>query len=105
MHAYRLSWYTYIMTKDLRLARRIRAELAYHGVSANRMAARLGMSQSAFASRLTGQVDFRFGEIQAIARELGIPLSRLIPDETKSLTDGSGKAEPCPAGCCPEGKS
>lgn len=83
---YRLSWYTYSMTKDLRLARRVRAELAYHGVSANRMAARLGMSQSALASRLTGQVDFRFGEIQAIARELGIPLSQLIPADPAEVT-------------------
>ena len=43
------------------------------------MAGRIGLSQSAFASRLTGDVDFRFGELQAVARELGVPLSTLIP--------------------------
>jgi transcriptional regulator with XRE-family HTH domain len=50
------------------------------------MASRIGLSQSAFASRLTGDVDFRFSELEAVARSLGVPLSALIPTDAAEVT-------------------
>lgn len=43
------------------------------------MASRIGLSQSALSSRLTGDVDFRFSELRAIADSLGVPLDTLLP--------------------------
>lgn len=68
------------MTDSSRVGRRVRGELAEHGVSANAMAKRIGMSQSAMSARIGGAVDFRIGELEAIARELGIPVTALLPD-------------------------
>lgn len=43
------------------------------------MAAKIGMSQSAMSARISGVVDFRISELEAIAAELGVPITNLLP--------------------------
>jgi hypothetical protein len=43
------------------------------------MAAKIGMSQSSMSERLTGAVDFRIGELEAIAFQLEVPVTKLLP--------------------------
>jgi transcriptional regulator with XRE-family HTH domain len=70
------------MTHSERVGRRVRAELYEHGTSANAMAAKIGMSQSAMSARISGVVDFRISELEAIAAELDVPITQLLPPVT-----------------------
>lgn len=43
------------------------------------MASKIGMSQSAMSARISGAVDFRIGELEAIAAALDVPVTQLLP--------------------------
>jgi transcriptional regulator with XRE-family HTH domain len=62
------------------IRRKVRAELAYWGISGRQLAGKVGMSQSAISARLSGQVEFRISELQAIADAVGVPLARFLPE-------------------------
>lgn len=57
----------------------IRAELARQQMSGSELARRLGMTQPYLSRRLTGEVDFRIGELERIAEVLGVPVAQLFP--------------------------
>lgn len=61
------------------VAANVRAELARRGRSATNLAASIGMSQSAMARRLAGQIAFDVNDLGAVATELDVPLSVLLP--------------------------
>ncbi|NYD36766.1 hypothetical protein [Actinomycetospora corticicola] len=64
------------MPDDANLRSSVRAELARQGLSARAMNARLGWGLHHLTRRLSGEVEFRSSELEAIASELGIPVSR-----------------------------
>ena len=62
------------------VAANVRAELARKRISQTEVAARLGVSRQNVAQRLSGRVDFRVGELVAIAGLLNIPVTALLVD-------------------------
>ena len=66
--------------KDTRsvIAATVRAELARANVSGSQMAQRIGVAESSFSRRATGEVSFSAEEILAIATELGIPSATFL---------------------------
>ena len=62
------------------LAQAVRAEMTRASVSQDDLAGLLGISQKSVSRRLTGEVEFRFSELEAIARRLGVPMSRFLAD-------------------------
>ena len=55
--------------------------MAEHGATQTDLASTLGLAQSSIARRLTGEVDFRISELEAIAAALDVPLTRLLGQE------------------------
>jgi transcriptional regulator with XRE-family HTH domain len=68
------------MTHAELIRRKVRAELAFQEISGRQLCQRIGMSQSAFAARLTGQVELKISELQVIADALGVPLAKFLPE-------------------------
>lgn len=63
-----------------RIIPRLRAELAFRGLSARQLAARIGVTQSYMAARMSGEVEFRTGDLEKIAEALEIEVHQLLPD-------------------------
>jgi transcriptional regulator with XRE-family HTH domain len=63
------------------VAANVRAELARRRVRQSEVAERLGVSRQNVAQRLNGSVDFRVGELLAIADLLGIPAANFFVAE------------------------
>lgn len=63
------------------VAAEVRAAIARKRYSANKLAADLGMSQSALARRLQGRVAFDVEELAAVAEKLGVTVSSLLAPE------------------------
>lgn len=59
----------------------LRAELARADVSQADVAELLGVTQPQVSARMLGKIPWRVPELQAIARHLGLPFSRLVDDE------------------------
>lgn len=68
------------MTLNDHIIPRIRAELGYQGLSARELARRIGVTQSYLAARMSGDVEFRTGDLEKIAEALSVPVSKFIPD-------------------------
>ena len=49
-------------------------------ISGVQLARRLGITQAYLSRRLTGEVEFRISELQAIADELGVPVTQFVSD-------------------------
>ena len=64
-----------------RVADRLRGLMAEGRVPQKSLAGHLGVSQSYLSRRLTGQVDFKLSELEAIAAALDVPLTRLLGQE------------------------
>jgi transcriptional regulator with XRE-family HTH domain len=64
----------------------IRAEMARAGVTQTQLAVALGLPQAAISRRLCDETPWRVGEIQAVAKTLGVPLSALLTDAS-TVTD------------------
>ena len=60
------------------VAANVRAELARRRIRQSDVAQRLGVSRQNVAQRLNGSVDFRVGELIAIADMLGITIAELL---------------------------
>lgn len=56
----------------------IRAEMARHGLTQTALADALGITQPGVSARLRGRIDWRLGELQAVAEVLGVPLDTLL---------------------------
>lgn len=65
------------MDEKEQLRANVRAELARARISAAEMDRRLGWSRATLSRRLLSEAEFRAHELTAIARELGIPVTRL----------------------------
>ena len=64
-----------------RVAANIRAELARRSLSQTDLARMLGTTQQAISRRMSGKVPFNTDELNAIAKQLGVPVASLIPVE------------------------
>jgi transcriptional regulator with XRE-family HTH domain len=62
------------------VAANVRAELARRRISQTTVAQRLGVSRQNVAQRLNGRVDFRVGELVAIAALLDVPVTALLTE-------------------------
>jgi transcriptional regulator with XRE-family HTH domain len=62
------------------IARRVRVAMVEQDVTGIELARRLGVKQPYLSRRLTGTVEFRVTELQAIAKALDVPVGRLVPD-------------------------
>lgn len=60
----------------------IRSVLDELGISGNELAKRLGWPQSNVARRLLGKTPTTVPELQQIADTIGVPVSRLLPEQT-----------------------
>lgn len=58
----------------------IRAEMARRRVTQGTLAEGLGISQAQVSARLNGSVDWRWPEVRAVSRILGIALPELVRD-------------------------
>lgn len=67
---------------DRYAAEEIRAELGRQNVSQLQLARSLGWSAIYLSRRLKGQVSFSLVDVFAIARALGVPVSRFIQRES-----------------------
>lgn len=61
------------------VAREVRAEMARQRVSQLQLATRLGLSQPQISKRLTGRLEFRPSELDAVAELLGVPVTQFLP--------------------------
>jgi transcriptional regulator with XRE-family HTH domain len=62
------------------VAANVRAELARKRISQTQIAEHLGVSRQNVAQRLNGRVDFRVGELIAIAALLDIPAAAFLKE-------------------------
>lgn len=60
------------------VARAVREAMATRKISGRALADLLGMPQSVFSRRMTGEVAFTIDELAAIAGELGEPVTGLL---------------------------
>jgi predicted transcriptional regulator len=56
----------------------IAAELGRRDVTQSRAAEALGLSQTAFSSRMSGRAEFKISELVRLASYLGVPVSVLL---------------------------
>jgi transcriptional regulator with XRE-family HTH domain len=64
----------------------LRIELARTDISQRALAEHVSMSQQALSRKLSGEVDWRLGELILIALALDVALSVLVPD---SITEAA----------------
>lgn len=76
-----------------RVAAEVRAEMARQRVSQASVRMALGLSQSAMSRRITGELAFDVGELTAIARLLGRPVTYFFPDEASAPPPNSPAPE------------
>ncbi|WP_165692431.1 helix-turn-helix transcriptional regulator [Mycobacteroides abscessus] len=63
------------------VADNVRAEAARRGKNQGDLAQLLGISRQGVSQRLLGRIEFRVGELQAIAAFLNVPIATLVPDQ------------------------
>ena len=73
------------------VARRVRGQLAEHEKTQHDAAAALGLSQSAVNRRLKGHLAFTIVELGILAEWMGVPITDLLPRETKVLAGVNGQ--------------
>lgn len=62
------------------VARAVRVAMAGKNISGRALADMIGMPQSAFSRRMTGETAFDVDELAAVARALEVPLSTFVAD-------------------------
>ena len=67
-----------VSMQQIDVAANVRAELARRRITQTDVAQRLGVSRQNVAQRLNGSVDFRVGELIAVADMLGITILELL---------------------------
>ena len=63
------------------IAERVRGAMAERRITGAELARRLEVTQPYMSRRLTGEVEFRYSDLERIAEALDVPLSRLLPAE------------------------
>ncbi len=69
----------YVMQSHV--ADNVRAEAARRGKNQGDLAQLLGISRQGVSQRLLGRIEFRVGELQAIAAFLNVPITALLADQ------------------------
>jgi hypothetical protein len=82
-----------LMTKDEARAREteasrrysanVRAEIARAGRTQTAVARAVGMTWPTWQRRVSGDVPWKASELEAVAKEVGVPLSTLLGDEDR----------------------
>jgi len=67
------------------VAAEVRAEMARQRVSQVALAERLGWIQQRLSRRMTGEVPFAVPELSAVADELGVPITKFLPEHAQRL--------------------
>ena len=67
-----------VSMQHIDVAANVRAELARRRITQTDVAQRLGVTRQNVAQRLNGSVDFRVGELIAVADMLGITIAELL---------------------------
>lgn len=75
-----------------RIAAAVRVELALARMSAAELARQIGVAQSTFNRRMTGEVSFSAEEIAAIAAALGVDPATLLADAAPKAPATAGAA-------------
>jgi predicted transcriptional regulator len=65
---------------DAEVTERVREALAELGVSGAELARRVGVKQPYMARRLGGDVQWRVAELHDVAKALGVPVTRFLPE-------------------------
>ena len=68
------------------VAANVRAEMARRRKRQEDIAELLSLTRQGVSQRLLGRVDFRIGELQAIADYLSVPISVLLTDNAKAAS-------------------
>lgn len=63
-------------------AAEVRAEMARQRISQSALAEQLGRTQQYVSRRIVGEVPFDVADLEKIAEFFGVPVSRLVPDNT-----------------------
>jgi predicted transcriptional regulator len=63
---------------DAEVTAKVRATIAELGISGVELSRRLGVTQSYMARRLSGDVPWRVGELDAVAQALGVPVTQFL---------------------------
>lgn len=66
--------------KSKTTAANVRAEIARSGLTHKVAADHMAMPYHRFRRRITGETDWRAGELEALARALGVPVARLTEE-------------------------
>jgi transcriptional regulator with XRE-family HTH domain len=70
-----------------RVASEVRAELGRQRRTQLELAEVMGVNQSTASRRLAGELEFTVGELHAIAKFFGVPITKLLPaDEPEQAT-------------------
>ena len=64
-------------SSQLHATSNVRAESARIGMSIRELCRRIGMARSTWSRRLHDPGSWRLSELEAVARELGVPIDRL----------------------------
>lgn len=67
-----------LSTLNETVRREIRAELARQSLSQRELATRMGWSRMYVSHRLNGSVGLSLNDVDAIARQLGVPIVQLV---------------------------
>lgn len=85
-------------TLSSRTAEEIRVLLVRRRTSARKLAAQIGLSQSAMSARLTGHTPIDLNELQQIAAALDVPIVDLLPrQEVSRKSNFASLTSPQPA--------
>lgn len=71
-----------------RVGANVRAEMARSNPKQTQkpFAKRIGMSQQSLSRRLSGEIPFDLEELERVAAVLGVPMTRLVVDETAAAS-------------------
>lgn len=81
-------------TLSSRTAEEIRVLLVRRRTSARKLAAQIGLSQSAMSARLTGHTPIDLNELQQIAAALDVPIADLLPQEVSRKSNFASLTSP-----------
>lgn len=68
-------------TPTIRVAANVTAAMESQGIAVRTLAERTGIARMTLSRRLTGHSDFTIGELDAVARVLGVTVTSLLSED------------------------